>query len=431
MPNILLVNCPPAIGVEFRSNADYRVTEVVRWPRLAADIPEGFAEPRKFDIVIDDSANVGADETPPQADGVVAVNSLYLDALAHSRAIVVVPHSGRTMSDLEQRLFYAQRLSRQPYLVPEMRPANERAAYFRSFVYEFEPHLEATVFQDPTGVSRRDLPPVRDWIRIYKDEDNNPRIFSYEPPGEQCKVLVIPNITPDSEKARGCKFLVDHVLPFLVPDSYVDILVPSTVRGLKDEWLAEQIRFREKIVELERQITDEEDFYRPFKPVVRLLSTPLHELVGRIFEEVWGMTVTNLDAEADRAGEPRKADLLLVLGEWRALVEVTGGGRRAATTPEVLEPFLGHIEEHERQLGPVDAKIIVFNPHAARPLPERLELPSCTDDFPEDAKDAGVTFMTTFDLFHTLELKREGSLDTETLIGCLTLTGRIALPGSP
>ena len=111
-------------------------------------------------------------------------------------------------------------------------------------------------------------------------------------------------------------------------------------------------------------------------------------------------------------------------------MEVTGGGKRTATGPEVLEPFLGHIEKHEQELGPMDAKIIVFNPHAARPLPERLQLPSCTDDFPEDAKSAGVTFMTTFDLLHTLELKRADKLETETLIECLSRAGRITLPGT-
>jgi hypothetical protein len=427
MPDILLVNCPPGLRTALKDNADYRVFEVLRSERLEASSQHNLPDPRTFDIVIDDSSNVEPEGHPNFAvQGTIVVPKQYTDSLSDSDALIYVPFGRHGLESHGERYRYVQRRNQPAYLVPDWRPTGTMrySDYFRSFLTEFDKVLEQVVFENPSG-----SPPLYDFVNIFENEHGYPRIFTFFAPGEHCRVLITPNFTSSEAKVRGCKHLLDNVFPFLVPQAYADVLVPSTVQALQDEWHAEQVHYRERMAQLEEALKAARAFYEPYKPVVRLLGDPLHQLVARIFREIWDLEVTNLDEQADAAGERRRADLLVQQEGWRGLVEVTGAGRRTATFDTDLDPFLDHIQFHQDKLGPMDARILVYNHHTSRSLSDRrTTLLPFSNDLPEDARAAGVTVMTAFDLFHTIELHQEGRLDIAGFVNALSKPGALALP---
>ncbi|MEX2158778.1 MAG: hypothetical protein WEB04_05175 [Dehalococcoidia bacterium] len=386
-------------------------------------------DPRSFQLVIDGSSSAEPEGQPNAAVGkAIVVPRQYTDALKDADALIYVPFGTYNLSDHGDRLHYIQAQYKPNYIVPEWRSASAEADYFRNFLLEFEHDIQQTVFLRTGSIDRGERPPIKDHMDIITDEYGDPRIFTYFVEGDTCRVLISPGVS-EARRTNAIQFLIDNVFPFFQPNAYTDVLLPSTVAHLQKEWIDEQTRFREQASALETRIAEEQVYYAPYKPVIRLLGPPLQTLVADIFRDVWGLAVTDLDKAAAIAEERRRADLLLTSGTWRALVEVSGSGGRGARYDPDLAPFLEHIEHHEKILGPMDARILLFNPFASRSLPERRSLPAFGGDLPEDAKSSKVTLVSTFDLFHALELLRETRLDAQAFIKALSQPGLVQLPG--
>jgi hypothetical protein len=423
MPKILLVNVSPQLATSLRANADYDVTRAVLGATMAPDLPD----PREFDIIVDNRCSSNHEgESLFLTDDTLTIKPLYLQYLKDSRGLIYAPH-GPDWGDFgnaDERLIRVSPKSFPAFVRPQMIPKDDHAACFHDFIDQFGTYMRPRAFGVDTGLYAAG--PVLEDPRVYFcDEYGQPRIFSYRMKGETVRVLLTPNIQPLEQKLRAIQFLVDKVFPLLHPQAYTDVLVPRPLQGLVHQYKQLQADFRQSIADLEARVADEQSFYAPYKPLVRLLGNQLKGLVKGALQDLWGLHVDDLD-EGKKEGEPKRSDLLLTHNAWRALVEVTGSAGRAGRGMD-LEAFEDNIRKEEAELGKIDARVLIFNHLTARPLAERLQTNAFSQDIRDDANRLGIGLMSCFDLFGAVERARQKALDAPGLVGLMSRSGHIEI----
>jgi hypothetical protein len=364
-------------------------------------------DPRKFGLVIDNGCNIETDGVGVDPAASVA-HPLFLAGLSEAQGLLLAIGSCR-QSDEESWHRTLNGKGYSPWISPAFIDAGPLAASFKDFMIEFSENIVKAGYQTPripgTAASHR----PSEFEAIFDDEWGDPRVCCMAA-SSTLKVLYIPDIMPVDEKVSACTYLIDHVFPQLAPDAYGDVLVPVTVRELVERKRGAIARFREEMSQLAADEVREQAYFSTWKPLVRVLGEPLKQLVMAALRDLWAFDVVDLDEGAERE---KRCDVLATFGPWRTLIETTGSGSRAARARADLEPFQRNIEKNEAALGRVDARILIFNPHTTRPLSERQRLRPFADDFVEEALSDGIALLTTFELFHAIELQRMGRMNTD------------------
>jgi len=426
MPKILLINISPSLAESLQANSDYQVVRVIAGESISSepDLPD----PRHFDIVIDNRASgrleSGATST---TDGTLYVRPNYLRLLKESRGLVYFIH-GQDWGEVRKAEIgakYVDHKSFPAYVKPRMQPNDPGAEYFHDFMDQFATYIEPTAFQRQAWIKQGVQVPWEEIAAYYVNEYGDPRVFTYRIQNEAPTYLVTPNIQPLEDKLRAVQFLIDKVFPLLKPDAYTDVFVPRPLTKAVQRYKQVQTEFREAVTDLEAQIAAAQAFYAPYKAVIRLLGNDLKDLVSKILGELWGLDVVDLD-EGKKEGEPKRSDLLISHGEWRALVEVTGSSGRACRSTD-LEAFEDNVNKEEAEIGNVNARLLIFNHLTARSLPDRQGTNAFSADICEDAKRLGFGLMSCFDVFAAVEAAREKQMDTVAFIRLLSQPGHIDL----
>ena len=351
----------------------------------------------------------------------------YLSLLKESRGLVYLIH-GQDWGEVRNAPFgapYVDHKSFPVYVKPRMQPKDPGAEYFHDFIDQFAPCFESAAFQLQAWIQQGVQVPWEDIAEYYVNEYGDPRVFTYRIQNEAPTYLVTPNIQPLEVKLRAIHFLIDKVFPLLKPDAYTDVFVPRPLTKAVERYKELQAEFREAITDLETRVAHDQSFYAPYKAVIRLLGNQLKDLVSKILGELWGLGVVDLD-EGKKEGEPKRSDLLITHGEWRALVEVTGSSGRACRSAD-LEAFEDNVNKEVAEMGPVNAKVLIFNHLTARQLPDRLVTNAFSTDIREDARRLGFGLMTCFDVFAAVEAAREKQMDIAAFINLLSRPGHIEL----
>jgi len=249
----------------------------------------------------------------------------------------------------------------------------------------------------------------------------NRRLIPNQVPGLE---IVLPNVEGVAERQEAIVFLLTEVLPFIRPKFFPDHWFANyTPRGIVKRIATLSERRTQLEAELARDesaIQTEREWIGQYRAVLRLTGDPLKLLVGKVFHDVFGFEVQDLDA-ATRKGEPKGADLLLQIGNFHILVEVKGS-ESASLRQEHLDRFRQQISIHEAAHGQVEAHLLVFNSQARLAPSERSRF---AGDLIGLAKESQVAVLSTVELLELAVTRRAGLLGDAQLRALLSTWGEI------
>ena len=416
MPNILLFGCHEQL-VEALA-ADDRWSVAIGVHRSFGARPPDATEPpdpRHWNLIVDDCKK----DNPPLPAGLFTEGRLRLHWVkdgylaecerAHGiRLCSTDSHQGgrhRSPSGYKTLEFNATEDSRALHL----------ADFIEAFGPSFGPRVLDVDYDDyftPLFTDGYRNPIIGLYRSIYEDDD-------YE------RLLAI-DIDDANRRNEALKYLCYRTAPKLWPDIYSGSFQPKRVLALmveKDKVIAERRRLEE---EIEQQIQEEQSFYAPFVNLPYLGNDALKQLVQRVFQDVFGFEVEDLDEKLE-GGEPKRLDLLMRFPSASALVEVRARGTRNAQIADI-EQFVDNYAKSNESFGPAEIKIFVFNGMYWRPFQQRTANPAFSDDVVSEATIRSIGLISTFQLLDAIESFRNGELNAEQVISALSQPGLIHFP---
>ncbi len=239
--------------------------------------------------------------------------------------------------------------------------------------------------------------------------------------------LLLIDIEDPERRVEALKYLCYRTAPKLWPDIYADWFRPRRVIALtqqRDQAIADRKALERR---LQEQIDEELAFYAPYANLLHIGDDALKDLVRRVFQEVFGFTVRDLDAELD-AGEPRRLDLLVNFGSESAFMEVRGSGNRNAKVDPDIERLDNNFDLSRQRFGHAALKGLVFNGLYRRDAEERDKNPTFSADVVREATSRGITLLSTRALLQLIERFRNGELTRENVAGLLSRPGLVRPP---
>jgi hypothetical protein len=403
MPNVLLIGGSAALYQMLRDDSRWNVVRAMHPGDKASGSALGdLGDPRNWHLVIDDCHH--AEIAAAEADALVT--DAYLSEAARARGIIfckgqhdewrLTPPSGQ--HDFEAN----------PTDAPE-------AIHLVDFFDEFEDAFVNRYLT--THVGRLSIRAVPLMVNSY---GGSLAVLQAE--------IILParltliDLADDKSRLKAFEHLLYRTVPKLWPEVYSDQFRPRRVielEGLREQEIADR---RLRVAEIDTAIDAELAFYAAYTPLTLLADDPLKELVGRAFAEVFECEVIDLDKETEE-GKPKTLDLEARRAGWSAFLEVRSSGTRGARIKVDIEPLDEHVEKIAEKYGPPDSKVLVFNGLYRKEPEQRTEEALFSQQVADEARERGITLLSTKRLLEVIEARRNGDMTTAHFIEALTRAG--------
>ena len=434
MPNVLLLDCDKGL-------LD-RLCEDSRWQVAVAThsdtMQEGAPSPLHWNLILDDCCNLDTndllteDEAQQRAVPYHRVSWHYLAEARRAHAL-----SFRVIGDAHQKkaavpifqdycgLATVLRYCIEPpqgHLTLEFNPADDRAAHLADFLDEFAGLFRSSRIMNPNGNSwayEQAEPPV-----LFRDVYDDP-VVALGLHGS-LEWLLLPNIEDKHARLEAFVHLCYRTAPKLWPDVYSDLFHPRKVQALEQR-LSQVVAERRTLQhDIEAEIDAERRFYAPYVNLTVVGDDVLKDLVRKVFEEVFGCKVNDLDEEVE-AHEDKTLDLFVTCGDWSAMLEVRSSGNRNARVDD-LERLDDNYKLAAERYGKAKSKILVFNGMYSRDPAKRKQNPAFGTGIIREAKVRKIGLVSTQQLLEAIEAHRNEEMTQEQFVKALRAPGLFQEP---
>lgn len=411
MPNVILIGGSNTLYQMLKNDSRWRVLRVMHGdPSEAAASISVLGDPRNWDLVIDDCAH--AEIVAREAEALVS--DQYLDEAKRARGLLFgfdQHDAWRTVPPNGHHDFEANSANAAP------------AIHLVDFFDEFEASfLNRALVTNYLNTSK---PPIGLIANSYGQG-----LAVLDRSYVLSERLIVIDVDRDETRQKAFEYLLYRTVPKLWPEVYSDQFRPRRVLELERIREQEIADRRTRVRELDAAITAEVAYFAAYAPLTLLADDPLKALVARALAEVFEFEVIDLDKRT-KEGEPKTLDLLARRGESNTFVEVRSAGNRAARIGTDIEPLDDHAETVTQTYGQAAGKVLVFNGMYRRPSEQRTEGLLFSNQVADEARERGITLLSTQRLLEAIAAHRNGELGTDAFAASLTQPGVFVPPWVP
>ncbi len=413
MPNILLLGCQPGLVARLQADPAWSVALAFH-----AEDPHGLKptapapDPTHWDLIVDDCEHDQSLASYTTADDVpiFRITTKYISESDRSHGI--------RPCTTKRHLRYALRgVGGERHLV--LRPTDcPQAIHLAEFVDLFEEDLvnARIARENDRGVELRF---DSDTEHLYLNYYDHP-VISVTHDGPPW--LYLTEIRDEERRQAALAHLIERTAGRLWPEIWANYYQPRRAIRLDAELDALITDTRRRREALEQEIYDARAAYAPYASIIRLQSEALKNLTHRVFGDVFGFDVKDLDDALDPA-EEKRLDLHVSGYELSAIVEVRGSAERNAQVERDLDRFSRNLRKTDTEPLQLNARVIVFNGRCTYSMDERRRTPTFSSTVVEEATDRGICLISTFQLLQAIEAFWEGELARESLVAALQKPG--------
>jgi hypothetical protein len=418
MPNVLLLGCHGDLVTGLRKDSRWQIAI----GKHSSGVGDSTPSPLHWNLILDDCCNIDQNtrtaETVAEQHGIARyeINWRYLGEAERAHGI-----SFRTIGDAPSRVPDETHCRLATHLGFQIAPpqgfrelAFDQAATSAEFLSDF-----VEQFRERFRPSRILQTGASVFQALFADAYGDAAAALLNLHGLEW--LLLPNIPDKDARLEALIYLCYRTAPKLWPDVYSDSFQPRKVQALEKELSRMVAERRSQELALEGQIDSERRFYAPYVNLTVTGDDALKDLVGRVFEDVFGCSVKDLDHEIEE-GERKTLDLRIESGDWSGMLEVRSSGNRNSQVRDV-ERLDENYELAAKRHGEAKSKILVFNGMYWRDADERRGYSTFGTDVVDEAKIRGIGLITTQQLLDAIEAYRNEEMTREQFIQALAQPG--------
>lgn len=299
MPNVLLFGCDKELVRRLAADSRWNVAIGVHEDEVSASAPD----PRHWHLVVDDCEKDENEDLPDEELPEIPRYDLSDDYLSEAERA----HGIRLCGEEEHFSICSEVPEGHRMVEFNPAPESECVDHLIDFIDRFEDKFSRTClghYEAPQASHRRRCEP------IFYDSYRCPVVEFH---AHHFPLLCSIDMVDKDARIDALLYLCQVTVPRLWPEVYADLFRPGRVVKLEQERAKVIAKRREEVADIERKMQEELDFYAPYTNLAWVGHDELKRLVGRVFAEVFGFAVKDLDAELEE-GEPKSLDLIVEYG---------------------------------------------------------------------------------------------------------------------